>query len=223
MEPGAGSCIKVRLLLSALKPAYYVPVDISGDFLFKAASELQSEFPTIPVHPICDDMQNTVSLPQDMEAIPKLIFYPGSTIGNYEPDKALSFLKHVRSTIGENGGLLIGVDLQKDIEILHQAYNDASGITAAFNLNCLSNINSLIGANFTVSAFRHIAFYNEERCRIEMHLESKEDQSVDLAGEQVTIERGERILTEYSYKYTLDSFARLAAKAELAPPSTMGR
>jgi L-histidine N-alpha-methyltransferase len=216
LEPGAGNCAKVRHLLQALRPACYIPIDISREYLFAAADKLQQEYPDIAVFPIPDDMQSDIQLPPGMEDIPRLMFYPGSTIGNYTPEQAVNFLRHARRTIGENGGLLIGVDLQKDIGILNRAYNDASGTTAAFNLNCLNHINTITGSNFDLSQFSHLAFYNEQAARIEMHLESHIDQQVSLAGEVISLAAGERILTEYSYKYTPEGFAELAAEAGLA-------
>lgn len=215
LEPGAGSCAKIRLLLEALAPACYVPIDISREFLFAAAQQLQSEFPHIPIHPVAADMQADIQLPDNLDGIPRMVFYPGSTIGNYTPAEAVEFLRHVRRTIGDNGGLLIGVDLQKDPAILNLAYNDAAGVTAAFNRNCLSNINTLTGANFDPERFRHIAFYNESEHRIEMHLESDSRQSVVIGGQSFDFKENERILTEYSYKYTVESFAQLAAEAGL--------
>jgi L-histidine N-alpha-methyltransferase len=216
LEPGAGNCAKVRHLLQALRPACYIPIDISREYLFAAADKLQQEYADIPVFPIPDDMQSDIQLPPGMEDIPRLVFYPGSTIGNYTPKQAVRFLHHVRRTIGDNGGLLIGVDLQKDTEILDRAYNDASGTTADFNLNCLSHINTITGSNFDLSQFNHRAFFNEQAARIEMHLESRIDQLVSLAGEIISLTAGERILTEYSYKYTTGGFAALAAQAGLA-------
>ncbi|QFU77932.1 L-histidine N(alpha)-methyltransferase [Halioglobus maricola] len=215
LEPGAGSCAKVRLLLRALAPACYVPIDISRDYLFDAARQLQSEFTDIPIHPIADDMKSSIQLPAKLDRVPRLVFYPGSTIGNYTPEQAAEFLRHVRQTIGDEGGLIIGVDLQKDPDVLNRAYNDAAGITAAFNLNSLTHINTLTGADFDPEGFRHVAFYNEQDCRIEMHLESESEQQVAFADQLVTIGAGERILTEYSYKYTLEGFAQLAATAGL--------
>ena len=216
LEPGAGNCSKVRLLLDALQPACYVPIDISREFLFSAADSLRREFDHIPIHPVADDMHSNVQLPLELEGIPRLVFYPGSTIGNYTPEEAVDYLCHIRRIIGQDGGLLIGVDLQKDIAILHRAYNDTAGTTAAFNLNSLNHVNSVTGADFDPSQFLHVAFYNEQDNRIEMHLESTVDQFVLLAGEAIFLNEGERILTEYSYKYTLDGFARLAAQAGLA-------
>jgi L-histidine Nalpha-methyltransferase len=215
LEPGAGSCAKVRLLLQALAPACYVPIDISRDYLFAAAEQLQGEFPDIPVLPIANDMGSNIELPEEMDEIARLVFYPGSTIGNYTPEDAVVFLRHIRTTIGADGGLLIGVDLQKPTEILNRAYNDAAGITAAFNMNCLSNINALTGADFDVANFRHLAFYNDQVGRIEMHLQSKRAHTVSMAGERIDLAAGECILTEYSYKYTIDGFAELAAEAGL--------
>ncbi len=215
LEPGAGGCTKIRQLLPALEPACYIPIDISRDYLFAAADELQREFSDTRILPIADDMQSSIELPPELDGIPRMVFYPGSTIGNYTPEQAVGFLRHVRSTIGDEGGLLIGVDLQKDTDILHRAYNDAAGTTAAFNLNSLSHINTLTGADFDLSQFTHVAFYNEQDGRIEMHLESQQEQDVSLAGETIVFGAGERILTEYSYKYTLDGFARLASQADL--------
>ncbi len=215
IEPGAGNCAKVRHLLPQLKPACYVPIDISHDFLFDAAKKLQAEFETLNIFPIADDMRSDIELPSAVESLPRVVFYPGSTIGNYMPDEAVAFLRHIRNVIGADGGLLIGVDLQKDTDILHRAYNDTSGITAQFNLNILRHINELTGANFNLSQFGHLAFYNDDASRIEMHLESKAEQFIAIAGEVIPLTAGERILTEYSYKYTTDSFAKMAAQAGL--------
>ena len=219
LEPGAGNCSKVRHLLRALRPACYAPTDISREYLFAAAEELQQEFADIPVYPAANDMQSEACLPQEFRDIPKLVFFPGSTIGNYTPESAVDFLRHIRRTIGETGGLLIGVDLQKDRGILHRAYNDAAGVTAQFNLNSLNHINSLTGMNFDLSKFRHVAFYNELEGRIEMHLESLSDQLISVAADLIPLAKAERILTEYSYKYTLRGFTELAARAGLTVQS----
>ncbi|MEH6587674.1 MAG: L-histidine N(alpha)-methyltransferase [Halioglobus sp.] len=215
LEPGAGSCSKVRHLLRALNPACYVPTDISRDYLFAAAEKLQQEFMDIPVYPAAGDMQSEVTLPPEMEGIQRLVFYPGSTIGNYTPEHAAEFLRHIRNVIGDDGGLLIGVDLQKDSAILNKAYNDAAGITAQFNLNTLTHINALTGSDFDLRQFHHIAFYNDQAGRIEMHLESQTDQLVTLPDAHISLAQGERILTEYSYKYSLEGFSELAAEAGL--------
>jgi len=214
IEPGAGNCEKVQCILSALKPACYVPIDISADFLFESSTRVKSNFPDIHVHAIADDMKAKVELPAPFDENEKVVFYPGSTIGNYNPGEALEFLKHIRELVGKKGGLLVGVDLQKDKPILDAAYNDEQGITALFNLNALNHANKLLDGNINTELFEHVAFYNEEHCRIEMHLESKADQDYKLDGSDIiSFSESERIHTEYSYKYTIDSFARLAEKA----------
>ena len=215
LEPGAGNCEKVRYLLPEMLPACYVPIDISGDYLFAAAKKLQQDFTDITVFPVADDMKSDIQIPTEFEHLSQLVFYPGSTIGNYTPEQALDFLRHVRRLVGVSGGLLIGVDLEKGKDILDRAYNDDAGVTAAFNLNCLSHINTVTGSNFDIDNFRHVAFYNEQESRIEMHLESVCEQSVNLVGEVISFEAGERILTEYSYKYSISRFAKLAASAGL--------
>ena len=205
----------MRILLPALRPACFVPIDLSREYLFSAAEQLREEFPAIEIRPVVDDMGAKISLPARFDGLPRTVFYPGSTIGNYQPDEAVFFLKHVREVIGEHGGLLVGVDLQKDPAILHRAYNDTKGVTARFNLNILSHVNRLISADFDVSLFEHVAFYSEHECRIEMHLESTVDQVVSAGGETLHFKAGERLLTEYSYKYTLEGFATLAEQAGL--------
>jgi len=217
IEPGAGNCSKARLLLRALSPACYVPIDISRDFLFNAAEKLRREFNDIEILPVAEDMRAKVILPAHLSDHPRTVFYPGSTIGNYEPQEALSFLQHIRTMIGDNGGLLIGVDLEKNSDTLNDAYNDAQGVTAQFNLNMLTHINQLCDADFDLSQFRHIAFYNEDASRIEMHLGATKEHTVEVADQSIQFLAGERIHTEYSYKYSLDSFAALAARAGLKP------
>lgn len=217
LEPGAGNCKKVRHLLPEMQPACYMPIDISKDYLFAAAETLQREFADIRIMPIADDMKSDIQLPTEFDGLRKLVFYPGSTIGNYTPEQAADFLHHVRRLVGVSGGLLIGVDLEKDKDILNRAYNDNAGVTAAFNLNCMNHINAITGSNFDIDQFRHIAFYNEFDSRIEMHLESLSDQRLNLLGEVIPISAGERILTEYSYKYSIDRFAELAVSVGLEP------
>lgn len=215
IEPGAGNCSKAKLLLWALGPACYIPIDISRDFLFSAAEKLRTEFPDIEILPVAEDMRAKVDLPTHLRDHPRTVFYPGSTIGNYNPADALSFLEHIRQMIGDNGGLLIGVDLEKNSNALNDAYNDSQGVTAQFNLNILTHINQLCDANFDLSLFEHIAFYNEEARRIEMHLGAVREHAVEVADQNIQFVTGERIHTEYSYKYSLDSFAELAQKAGL--------
>ncbi len=216
IEPGAGNCEKVQHILSALKPKCYIPIDISADFLFECANKLQKEFPYIKIHAIADDMKAKVKVPATFESSDRVVFYPGSTIGNYNPDEALDFLHHAKEIVGEHGGLLIGVDLQKDKDILNAAYNDEQGVTALFNLNILNHVNKLLDSSIDIELFDHVAFYNEELCRIEMHLESKADHDVKLDNiGSVNFSEQERIHTEYSYKYTVESFSQLAAQAGL--------
>lgn len=216
IEPGAGNCEKVQLILSTLKPKCYIPIDISADFLFECASNLQVKYPYIDIHAVADDMKAKVDVPDTFKNNDKVVFYPGSTIGNYQPSEALEFLKHARELAGQNGGLLIGVDLQKDKAILDAAYNDKQGVTALFNLNILSHVNKLLNSDIDIDLFEHVAFYNEEQCRIEMHLESMADHQCQLDNhEHVKFTESERIHTEYSYKYTIESFSQLAAQAGL--------
>lgn len=216
IEPGAGNCEKVQYILPELQPKCYVPIDISADFLFESANNLKKNFPNVHIHAVADDMKAKVDIPEQFNNNEKIVFYPGSTIGNYQPAQAIEFLKHVRELVGENGGLLIGVDLQKDKSTLDAAYNDKEGITALFNLNVLHHVNKLLDSNINVDLFEHIAFYNEEHCRIEMHLECKENHQCDL-NEFGTLDffKSERIHTEYSYKYTIESFSQLARQAGL--------
>lgn len=217
IEPGAGNCEKVQHILPTLKPKCYMPIDISADFLFECARKLQNKFPYVNIHAVADDMRAKVAVPEKFENNEKIIFYPGSTIGNYNPNDALDFLKHVRDLVGDKGGLLIGVDLQKDKEILDAAYNDDEGITALFNLNALNHVNKILDIELNVELFEHVAFYNEEQCRIEMHLESKANHHYCLDdAEKINFLESERIHTEYSYKYTVDSFSQLAAQAGLS-------
>lgn len=216
IEPGAGNCEKVQYILPTLKPKCYMPIDISADFLFECAGNLQEKFPYVDIHAVADDMKAKVDVPDAFKNNDKVVFYPGSTIGNYNPTEALEFLKHVRELAGKDGGLLIGVDLQKDKKTLDAAYNDKQGVTALFNLNVLNHVNKLLDSEIDVELFEHVAFYNEEHCRIEMHLESKVDHQCNLDNiAQVNFSEQERIHTEYSYKYTIDSFSQLAAQAGL--------
>jgi dimethylhistidine N-methyltransferase len=216
IEPGAGNCEKVQYILPTLKPKCFIPIDISADFLFESARNLQTKFPHVHIHAVADDMKAKIDVPEAFNTNQKVVFYPGSTIGNYKPIQALGFLKHVRELVGKEGGLLIGVDLQKDKDVLDAAYNDKDGVTALFNLNVLNHVNKLLGSKIDTELFEHVAFYNEEHCRIEMHLECKLDHqcNFDEFG-QVSFSASERIHTEYSYKYTIESFSQLAAQAGL--------
>jgi dimethylhistidine N-methyltransferase len=220
IEPGSGSSEKVRLLLEAIKPCAYVPLDISGDFLFQSALKLGREFPWLRVHAVCADFGHNWELSKTLPDGKRIIFYPGSTIGNLEPADAISFLGSLRGWIGHDGGMLIGVDLHKSESVLNAAYNDAAGVTAAFNLNVLNHINPLLGANFDSEKFAHCAFYNNSKQRIEMHLKSKHAHTVQCNGNTLSFKQGESIHTENSYKYTLESFATLAAQAGLTVEKT---
>ena len=216
IEPGSGSCEKARLLLDDLQPAAYIPLDISADFLHESALQLGEEYPWLRVHAVCADFNQGWPFPDDMPEGKRVVFYPGSTIGNLEPQAAADFLRRVREVIGEDGGLLIGVDLHKSSDRLHAAYNDASGVTARFNLNVLNRLNQLLDAEFDEHAFSHQAFYNTEAQRIEMHLVSDSEISVRCNGSSIDFASGESIHTEISYKYTVDGFAELAASTGLS-------
>lgn len=214
IEFGSGAGIKTGLLLRALRPAAYVPVDISMDALKDSASRLASEFPELPVIAVCADYMQPLDLPlEGIAAAPRLIYFPGSTIGNLTPAEALVFLQRARALAGSGGAMLVGVDLKKDPQRLHEAYNDAQGVTAEFNLNLLRRINRELAADFDLDRFRHIAFYNAVAGRIEMHLESVCAQTVTVSGRSFAFAAGERLHTENSCKYSVAEFRRLAQSA----------
>ncbi len=215
IEPGSGSSEKIRLLLHALEPSAYVPLDISADFLRQSAQRLGEEFPGVQIHAICADFSHNWSLPKSLPAGKRVVFYPGSTIGNLEPAAAVAFLKRMRQWVAPEGGLLLGVDLHKSSALLNAAYNDSAGVTAQFNLNLLDHLNQVLGAGFDPDKFRHRAFYCEARQRIEMHLVSVNAQSIRCGEEVFEFEAGETIHTENSYKYTLQGVEELANKAHL--------
>lgn len=210
VEFGAGATTKVRLLLEHSRYAAYVPVDISGDFLKEQADGLRRDFPQLAVHPVAADFTAPFALPDDVAGMPKAGFFPGSTIGNFEPQEAENFLRSARGILGRGAQMIIGVDLEKDERTLYDAYNDAAGVTARFNLNVLERINRELGGNFDLSGFTHRAIYNRDRHRIEMHLISRKAQSVRVLGHHFSFRPGESIHTENSYKYSLDRFAALA-------------
>jgi dimethylhistidine N-methyltransferase len=215
IEYGSGSSTKTRVLLDRLtSPAAYVPIDISGDHLSQSAHSLAHAYPHLDVLPVCADYTTRFHVPEpDVSATRRVVYFPGSTIGNFEPDDALAFLRRIARVCGPGGGLLIGVDLKKDPSVLHAAYNDAQGVTAAFNLNLLARLNRDLGADFDVSAFAHYAFYNPRRGRIEMHLVSRAPQRVRIDGETIPFADGESIFTESSYKYAMLDFTDLAKRA----------
>jgi dimethylhistidine N-methyltransferase len=215
VELGAGSGQKTRLLIDALdEPAAYLPVEISKAALDSCARRMREAFPQLEVLPVCADYTRQVELSQPESAYDATaVYFPGSTIGNFVPHEACAFLRRVARLVGEGGGLLIGVDLQKSPQVLERAYNDARGVTAAFNLNLLEHINRELGADFDLESFHHRAVWNEQDGRIEMHLVSRRPQRVRLGGEEIAFSEGEFITTEYSYKYTPDGFEALAGQA----------
>ncbi|MDH5327135.1 MAG: L-histidine N(alpha)-methyltransferase [Gammaproteobacteria bacterium] len=218
VEPGSGNSQKVRQLLDAIQPRAYLPVDISKSYLKQEARKLASEFPWLEVHAVCADFTEPVPLPAVDETGPKVAFFPGSSIGNFEPADAVEFLGNMADMVERGGGLLIGVDLKKESAILNAAYNDSEGLTAAFNLNLLSRLNKDLDADFDLDRFDHKAFYNEDLGRIEMHLVSTSDQQVQVAGETFEFLKDETIHTENSYKYHVEEFHALAKKAGFHNP-----
>lgn len=215
VEFGSGEALKVRLLLDCLEePAAYVPIDISAGQLQRAAADVATRYPGLAVVPVAADYTRPLTLPE----LPgrgrdarRVAYFPGSTIGNLHPPEAVEFLRGVARLCGDGGGLLLGADLRKDPGVLHAAYNDAAGVTAAFNRNLLVRLNRELGATFDPALFRHYAHYSPTAGRVEMHLVSLDAQTVEVAGERVSFERGESIWTESSYKYSpceLESLAR---------------
>ncbi|MGD1879944.1 MAG: L-histidine N(alpha)-methyltransferase [Kiloniellaceae bacterium] len=211
IEFGSGSSVKTRILLDAL-PALrcYVPIDISGEHLQATAEKLAADYDGLPIVPVHADYTSAFALPAAVPAGGRVGFFPGSTIGNFDPDAAIAFLRQARRLLGAGSRFLVGADLQKDAARLIAAYDDAKGVTAAFNLNLLRRINRELDGDFDLAAFRHEARYDAGRGRIEMHLVSLQDQSVRIAGRRFGFAAGESIHTENSYKYTLESFAALA-------------
>ncbi len=202
IEPGSGAATKVRPLLAAMHaPLAYVPVDVSRDQLMAVAAVRAAEFAGIQVLPVCADYTEGIALPSLPDTARRVVFFPGSTIGNLDPDEASAFLRQMRELVGDDGGMILGVDRRKDVGTLHAAYNDAAGVTAAFNLNMLTHLNREFGGTFDVTRFRHRAFFNEAESRIEMHLVSTLRQTTDVLRETFDFAAGESIRTEVSYKY----------------------
>jgi dimethylhistidine N-methyltransferase len=218
IEFGSGSSVKTRIvLLNAPSLAAYVPVDISSDFLRQQAASLRREYPRLAVLPVAADFSKPFDLPPVIAAMPRVGFFPGSTIGNLEPHEAATFLRHAARILGAGATFIVGVDLVKDTQVLQRAYNDSQGVTAQFNLNLLARINRELGGRFNLGCFEHHAFFNRERSRIEMHLASLKRQRVRLLGECIDFRAGETIHTENSYKYSLESFGALARGAGFTP------
>jgi len=213
IELGSGSSLKSRLLLKNCKNmTMYVPVDISGNYLNEVAGKLRKEFPEIEIHPVAADYTLPFDIPIAKNATKRVVFFPGSTIGNFTRETAMIFLDTIGTRLNSGDGLLIGVDLKKDIAVLEAAYNDKKGITAKFNKNILARLNRELNSDFDLNQFRHRAFYNHSKGRIEMHLESLLDQKVRINGQQASFKKGETIHTENSHKYTIQEFENLTGE-----------
>ena len=218
VEFGAGSSVKIRTVLRALdKLAVYVPVDISAEFLVGEALALQEDFPKLKVRPVAADFTKPFDLPAEALDRPRVGFFPGSTIGNFDPPEAETFLRHAGRILGRGAHMIVGVDLVKNRDVLRAAYNDSDGVTAAFNLNLLRRINRELGGDFDLDRFEHRAVFNETKSRVEMHLVSRERQRVSVCGRAVEFAPGETIHTECSYKYTVAGFGEFARRAGWAP------
>lgn len=215
IEPGSGSSVKIRLLLDNLRdPSGYVPVEISREHMLASAAQLQDDYPDLDVYPVCADFTQSFEVPTPRHpATRRAVYFPGSTIGNFPPSDAVKLLHGISGVAGPDGMMLLGVDLRKDPTILVPAYDDAQGVTAAFNRNMLVRINRELGGDFRPDAFEHRAVWNDAESRIEMHLVSRGAQRVSVAGETFTFGDGEAIVTEYSYKYTPERLKALAGEA----------
>ena len=215
IEFGSGSSTKTQVLLKNLiNPAAYVPLDISEDHLLNTGEKLREEFSEIEILPVIADFTRGFELPQPkVEPSHAAVYFPGSTIGNFEPGQAKELLANISNLLGPEGGLLIGIDLQKEPAIIHAAYNDSEGITDQFNLNILHRINSELDANFDVDQFEHLAFYNRAHGRVEIYLVSCREQRVEIGEHAFDFAAGERIFTEYSHKYSIEGFAKMAGEA----------
>jgi dimethylhistidine N-methyltransferase len=217
VEFGAGAGEKIRTLLTALeRPRAYLPIDISGPYLRSVAARLEADYPRLAVHPIVADFAGRFDLPERRQSMRRIGFFPGSTIGNFEPDDARRFLSRAAALL-HGGGLLIGADLVKDPVVLNAAYNDLRGVTAAFNKNLLVRANRELSANFELSRFRHYAGYDPVAQRMGIYLISTDAQRVTVAGQSFALEEGEAIHTEWSHKYTIDGFRTLASDAGFRP------
>ena len=214
IDLGAGSCAKAASLIPHLKPQQYVPVDISVDFLREAANQVQAGFPALSIVGVGMDFSSTLALPDAVQQHDRVFFYPGSSLGNFSPPDALRFLQQIADpNQGNASGLLLGIDLVKDADVLQAAYDDAVGVTAAFNKNVLQNVNAQLGSDFDLRQWRHVALFNTQESRIEMHLEATAPTTISWPGHARSFAQGERIHTENSYKYTLDAMTRLLKQA----------
>lgn len=213
IEFGSGSSVKSRLLLDAMDPAVYAPIDISREHLDRSMSQLQRDYPSLAIEAICADYMALDDLPKLRASSRRVGFFPGSSIGNLEPDEALAFFRKARHLLGREGALILGLDLKKDPERLHAAYNDSAGVTAAFTLNLLRRMNRELQATFELDAFEHEAFYNATEGRIEIYFRSLRAQSVTVAGRSFAFAEGERVHTEYSYKYEVSQLEAMSRQA----------
>lgn len=213
VEPGSGSSEKTRILLANMSNiCCYVPMDISGDYLFKVAEQLQADYPNVRIMPLQADYTQPFELPEYSPTARKVVFFPGSTIGNFRKERIELFMNVMSGMVGKEGALVIGADLKKDIKVLEAAYNDSKEITAAFNKNILAHINHKLGSDFNTELFDHKSIWNERDSRIEMHLIVNKSHSVQVNGTVINFEKGETIHTENSHKYTLDGFAEMVSR-----------
>lgn len=216
IDLGAGNCVKAARMFAQLQPQQYVPVDISADHLRESVQRLRQRFSHIEMTAVGLDFSVCWQLPQAVRSDKRLFFYPGSSIGNFDNEQALTFLRQLRASCDKDGGILIGVDLIKDESLLNAAYDDALGVTAAFNLNALRHINRVLGSDFDVRQWRHLAFFNADKQRIEMHLVARTQLTVHWPGGERRFAEGERIHTENSYKYTVPAAMHLLEQAGFA-------
>lgn len=217
IEPGSGSSEKIRILLSDLRPKAYMPMDISKEHLIAAANRLVMEYPWLNVHAACIDFTGNLTLPECPQSQRKVVFFPGSSIGNFEPRDAVKFMTRLANLVGVGGGLLIGVDLKKRESILNAAYNDQKGVTADFNLNLLTRINRELNADCCLENFEHYAVFNRQQGRVEMHLISKVEQVITVDDHEFSFSPGQSVHTENSYKYHIQEFQALAYQAGFEP------
>lgn len=213
IELGSGASEKVRLLLDVLVPRAYLAIDISRDFLREATERLARDYPRVAVHAACADFSKPLKLTYPPATLPRLVFFPGSSIGNFDRGESEALLARLRPLVGRGGGFVIGVDLKKNAALLHAAYNDAQGVTAQFNLNLLTRMQRELGAELDRAGFAHEAAYDEQEGRIDMYIVSLRDQAIRLEGERFDLMAGERLHTESSYKYTIEEFQALATRA----------
>ena len=219
IEPGSGASLKTRLLLDTLRDlTAYVPVDVSREHLIDVAASLQDAYPALDIRPVCEDFTASLSIPPALleSDSRRVVYFPGSTIGNFERDEAIRLLRQMRETAGDDGLVLLGIDRVKDVEILESAYDDAAGVTAEFNLNALRHMNRELDADFDPAGFSHRAPWVPAKNRIEMHLLPRDRQTVTISGESFSFEAPEYLLTEYSHKYTMEDAEALADAAGLS-------